>query len=248
MKKIALSAAIAAALAVPSAFADVYVTSINSFGTPGSTSDQPTDVSEVLTVDGWSSAAVQAAVGAGATLNSITVYVQASLSTEGNATNNGATPANAQAQVVAFGGDWKVTSQDDAAYFNVFASNFTNILVTDLGTVYPDETVHFGPVTAYSTASGGISDNPADFDWYAFTLPNTLASLTTLSFLFETHTISTITGGSNFDSSFSTATYGAVQVEYDYTPAPPQVPTPAPLAMMGLGLLGLAARRRVKRS
>lgn len=248
MKKIALTAAIAAALAAPSAFADVYVTGIDSFGTAGSTSDQPTDVSETLSVDGWSSAAVQAAVGAGAVLNSITVYVQASLSTAGTATNTGATAADAQAQVLALGGDWKVTSTDDPGISNTFAPNFSTILLTELGTVAPDQTVNFGPVTAYSTSTGGISDNAADFDWFAITLPNSMASLTTLSFLFETHTISTITGGSNFDSSFSTATYGAVYAEYDYSSAPPQVPTPAPLAMMGLGLLGLAARRRMKRS
>ena len=265
MKKIALSAAIAAALAVPSAFADVYVTSIDSFGTPGSTADQSTDVNEILTVDGWSSAAVQAAVGAGATLNSITIYVQASMSTEGSATNTG-TDASVTAQVAAFLGDWKVTSQDDGSISHVFAQNGSSILVEDLGVVESGETVTFGPIQTFTTdtntpgtitpgdltGGGTFSPNSGDLGWFTIYsgAPGGLESLNSLSFLFETHTFSAITGSSNFNSSFSTATYGAVKVEYDYTPAPPppQVPTPAPLAMMGLGLLGLAACRRVKRS
>ncbi len=55
-------------------------------------------------------------------------------------------------------------------------------------------------------------------------------------------------GGGNLDTSVQTWANGTLTVVYDYTvPTPPvTVPEPASMALVGLGMMGLAAVRRRK--
>ena len=203
-----------------------------SFGAFGSTTALPTDISETLSVDLFGST-----IGAGSVLTNVLVEVRGSLSTEGTYTNNGPTPTDVSATVLETTAPWHATEQTaSAAMDHIFAPVFTNIIDESLGVIGSGVSGTFGTFTNDSGWLTVFNGMDAFFDGAG-----------TLDYLFETTTISSITGSSNFASSFTTGSAGGLRVTYTYdTPKPPTIPEPAGIALLGLGfcMLGLARRKK----
>ena len=204
------------------------------FGAFGSTTDVSTDISETLSVDLFGST-----IGAGSVLTNVLVEIRGSLSTEGTYTNNGPTPTGVSATVLATTSPWLATEQTtSAATDHVFAPVFTNIIDESLGVIGSGVSGTFGTFTNDSGWLTVFNGMDAFFDGAG-----------TLDYLFETTTISSITGSSNFASSFTTGSAGGLRVTYTYDtppPPPPTIPEPAGIALLGLGfcMLGLARRKK----
>ena len=201
------------------------------FGTFGDATSISTDISEALSVDLFGST-----IGAGNVLTNVQVEVRGSMSTFGDYSNNGPTAADVNAVILATGAWTATETTASSAADHEFAALFSNIINEVLGTVAPDVSGNFGPFTndsGWLTVFNGLD---AFFDGAG-----------TLDYLFDTTTISTITGGSNFASSFTTGTAGGLRVTYTYdAAAPSNVPEPTGIALLGLGLafMGLARRKK----
>jgi hypothetical protein len=222
MKKAILAGAVA--LCANSAYA-LDIVGLDDFGTLGSTLDVPTDISENLSV-------VTPATPAGTFLSNIKVEVRGSMSTEGEATNNGPTDADVNATLLATG-NWQADFAAAGLTDVVFAAPLTNIIDENIGIVASGDTVPFGVFTndsGWLTAYDGFDAG--------------LAALASVDALFTSSTASFITGGSNFASSFTTASEGALRVTWTFEDIPVQVPVPGPLALLGLGMLALGMAKR----
>jgi hypothetical protein len=211
-----LAAAAAAAVAFASANAGAAtLTFEDTFGAFGSTTDISTDVSETVSVTGWAATAESATN----TLTNVLIEVRGSLSTEGSATNNG-TDADVNATILNLGA-WEATTGTTVGADFLFGAAFSTPINEALGTVVTGETVNFGPFTNDSGWVTAFSGTDA-----------ALEAAAAVDYLFTTNTTSTITGSSNFASSFTTGTAGGVRVTYTFEPDSVPVPVPAPLALL----------------
>ncbi len=224
MKKTILAAALAGL--ATGAHAGI-LTYVETFGTFGDPTDLPTNINETLTASGWA-----ADLPAGATNIVFTVEVRGTLSSQGSVTNTGATSTTAAA-VVQLLSDWTAVTTNLASADVTFGSAPEQIINVDLGTINGGETVDFGPETV-------------DEGWIT-TYTGTYSG-TDITYAFSNQVVSYAVGSGNFDTSIVTGSAGGLRVTVTYDDPPSQVPTPAPIALMGLGLLGFGIRRRMKRA
>jgi len=206
------------------------ITLSDTFGTFGSATDISTDITnQSLTVGSF------AASGLSGSLTSVKVEIRGSMSTEGTYTNNGTT-ADVSATVQELQNPWFAHEASSSTIGDhTFASAFAQVINENLGTVAAGASGSFG---TFTNDSGWLTL----FDGNSL---NAYFATNGLEYLFNTTTASFITGSSNFSSSFTTGTAGGLRITYttQNTP-PPSVPEPATLALMGLGLFGLARRKK----
>jgi hypothetical protein len=209
------------------------VTESGSFGIQGSTTAITLgNLNETITIAGFNTAL--------GSLTGVTVRVYGQLDSAGSSQNQ--SPANGRADVaISIFNDWAV-STSAADNFTFQAANFA---VPFLSAASPAGfTLATDDTFTYALSSGELSSaltgvnmaaflaGPVDFDFTAFaqtSLNNDVAS-----------------GTGAFTNSFATASWGQVEVDYTYDAVvvpPTSVPVPGTLALLGLGLLAMRARK-----
>ena len=223
----------AAALCLSSnAFAGMMTVS-DSFGSQGST----TDVSVGMLNETLSVAGFDTSLGF---LTGVSVAVFGQMDSEGSSQNASAADGRADVDIV-LGSNWAVS-----------AAGADNFLFGSAGTVLASEqsspTGNFdlspGEIFTYDLSSGEQSGAMNVTDFSAFT------SGSAVDFLFSAFAITNIlndveSGTGFFTNSFKTGSWGKVEVTYTYTS---EVPEPASIGILALGLMGLGLRNKRKKS
>lgn len=132
--------------------------------------------------------------------------------------------------------------------------DLTSLSIADMvgtaGLVFTDNASIADGIVDFGGTSGFSHLDLSDSDVLTVTTTNVgdLAFFTgagSVSFSTAGDGASTATGAGNVVSQFSTSAGATLEVKYTFHDnTPPAVPVPAPLALMGLGLLGLAFRRK----
>ncbi len=226
-----LVAATALTLAATSASA-ALITQTGSFGTQGSSTNVAMGaLNEKITIAGF-----DATLG---NLTNVSVTVFGQLDSAGASQNTSAANGRADVAINIFQ-DWKVSTT--AANDHIFQS-FTLSYLTDQSSAAGNFDLATNDTFSYGISSGELSSSlsgvnlsdflagPVEFDFTGFAQTNINNSVDS--------------GTGAFINSFATGSWGKVDVAYTYDASTPpsSVPAPGTLALLGLGLLAMRARK-----
>ncbi|BBB29672.1 choice-of-anchor E domain-containing protein [Neptunomonas japonica] len=226
-----ISAAAVLTLAASTASA-ALITETGSFGTQGSSTDVAMGaLNEKITIAGF-----DAALG---NLTGVNVTVYGQLDSSGTSQNTSAANGRADVSINIFQ-DWKVsTAAADDHIFQGFMLSYLTDESSTAGTfdLATNDTFSYGVSSGeLSTSLTGVdlsafSAGPVEFDFTGFAQTNINNSVDS--------------GTGAFINSFATGSWGQVDVAYTYDAAlpPSTVPVPGTVALLGLGLLAMRARK-----
>jgi hypothetical protein len=210
-----------------------------SFGTQGSSADVSIGtLNETLSVAGFNTAL--------GTLTGVTVTVFGQLDSTGSSQNVSAADGRAEVAILIYN-DWQVTTS--SANDHIFqAADFSNAYLSDESS--PAPTFDLKPGTAddtftYALTSGELSQVLGGVNMAAFNGSSVDFNFTGFA---QTEIQNEVASGTGFfTNSFATGSWGQVTVDYTYNavivPPPSTVPVPGTLALLGLGLLAMRARK-----
>ncbi|MBU3021011.1 PEP-CTERM sorting domain-containing protein [Aestuariibacter sp. A3R04] len=214
-------------LASSQAFSAVIVETA-SFGTQGSVADQAIGfgLNETVTINAFDSTL--------GNLTGVNVNVYSQIDSEGQSTNTSGLDGQSQFNFF-LTSDWAVTSSVGGATFSGPGVLFSESdLDHQVGEVFD-----YGHVSEYQSSSIAISDISA--------------FLSDVDFSFVVNALSTFTnttagGSAVFENIIDSAAWGKVEVVYTYDAVVTSVPETSSLAILGLGLAGIALSRKAKKS
>jgi hypothetical protein len=263
MKKIAYAIVPVLALAGGAAMAIDTPPQTLSFGTQGSTSVISvggTAVTRTLSLKTFGQVvqdeAITAPAGFQLVLNSIHYTFEVQLDSDGVLTNVTSDPAALALGTlnVVLTNDWQTVYKDSAFSdaTKTWESSGTDVVLVDSGG-YNILPLPSAPLNVWDPAQQTSGPNADSYDavnlgltsgdWFNLGTFDVITSLRASTSLAG----ELISGTGTYNVTFSTGTWGAVSLYYDYTFSANSVPVPAPLALIGLGLGFLGLRRRFAR-
>ncbi|WDE08120.1 PEP-CTERM sorting domain-containing protein [Thalassomonas viridans] len=225
-----LFAAAALTLASSNAFAGMMTVS-DSFGTQGSTTDVDVGIlNETLSVAGFDTSL--------GILTGVSIAVFGQMDSAGSSKNVSAADGRADVSIL-LGSDWSVTTA--AADDYMFGTAGTT-LASDQSSPAGNFDLSPGEIFTYDLSSGEQSGAMTGVDLSAFTTGNMVDFVfSALAMTYINNDVDSGTG--TFENTFQTGSWGRVEVTYTYTS---EVPEPASIAILALGLMGLSLRNKQK--
>lgn len=222
---------------------------VDSFGTDGSTADVSIGVlNETLSVSLFDPSVATVDAGETLRLRGVEWYARSSMSSVGSVTNNSGVNARGTMNVI-MTANWQAAAGAPISETDIFAATGTSVISAEsapAGTydILPGGTWNSGDLTTGVLSSGtqSIAMNVTGGQWFQ---PGTIDALFTAA-AFTGVGGEAESGTGSFDISFATAAWGDFGIRYLYEVIDTPVPTPAPLALLALGALGLARVRRTK--
>ncbi|WDD98517.1 PEP-CTERM sorting domain-containing protein [Thalassomonas actiniarum] len=225
-----LITAAALTLASSNAFAGMMTVS-DSFGSQGSTTDVPVGaLTETLTVAGFDTSL--------GILTGVSISVFGQMDSEGSSKNVSAADGRAEVSIL-LGSNWSVTT---AAADDYIFGNGGAVLADDQSSAAGNFDLTPGEIFTYDLSSGEQSGAMTGVDLSAFTTGSMVDFVfSALALTYINNDVESGTG--TFENTFQTGSWGKVEVTYTYSS---EVPEPASIAILALGLVGLSLRNKQK--